>query len=330
MADYKAIKGWTIQTVSSDPSNPIAGQVWYNSTLGKIKAAGASGWATGGNLNTARAAGIGAGTQTAALHISGNPDRTIVEAYDGSSWSEGPDLNAQKMNGTGGGASSIAAIATGGNAENTLLTACETYDGSSWTEVGDLNAARQHAASCTPTSAAMLFAGGQTHPIFASGGPSALITDSVEEWNGSSWTEVGDLNTFRFQFTGCGTPTAGMVAGGNVNPPTDYIDEVEQYDGTSWTEITDVPDSSFAGAGSAGLGTQTAGFWYGGTTPGPATAGFFWDGSAWSAAPTLNTGRPNMYNQAGTQTAALATGNDPAANVNEEYSDPALVTWDTT
>ena len=40
MADYKAIKGWTIQTVSSDPSNLIAGQVWYNSTLGKIKAAG--------------------------------------------------------------------------------------------------------------------------------------------------------------------------------------------------------------------------------------------------------------------------------------------------
>jgi len=327
MANYRAVKGLTIQTVSSDPPNPVSGQIWYNSTLGKIKAASVSGWATGGNLNTARAAGIGAGTQTAALHISGNPDRTIVEAYDGSSWSEGPDLNAQKMNGSGGGASSAAAIATGGNAENTLITACETYDGSSWTEVGDLNSGRQHAASCTPSSAAVLFTGGQQN-IF---GPAAnIISAATEEWNGTSWTEVGDLNTKRFQFTGCGTPTAGMVAGGNVNPPTDYIDEVEQYNGTSWTETTDVPDSTAAGMGVAGLGTQTAGFWYGGTTPGPATAGFFWDGSAWSAAPTLSTGRPNMYNQAGTQTSALATGNDPAANVNEEYSDPAIVTWETT
>ena len=94
MANYRAVKGLTIQVVSSDPPNPVSGQIWYNSTLGKIKAASVSGWATGGNLNTARAAGIGAGTQTAALHISGNPDRTIVEAYDGSSWSEGPDLNA--------------------------------------------------------------------------------------------------------------------------------------------------------------------------------------------------------------------------------------------
>ena len=177
MANYRAVKGLTIQTVSSDPPNPVSGQIWYNSTLGKIKAASVSGWATGGNLNTARAAGIGAGTQTAALHISGNPDRTIVEAYDGSSWSEGPDLNAQKMNGSGGGASSAAAIATGGNAENTLLTACETYDGSSWTEVGDLNSGRQHAASCTPSSAAVLFTGGQQN-IF---GPAANIISAATE-----------------------------------------------------------------------------------------------------------------------------------------------------
>ena len=126
MATYRGVKGLTIQTVSSDPPNPVSGQGWYNSTLGIIKAAGASGWATGGNLNTARHSGFGAGTQTAALHISGQPDLAIVEHYDGSSWSEGPDLNAQKAGGTGGGATQTAALATGGNAENTLLTACET------------------------------------------------------------------------------------------------------------------------------------------------------------------------------------------------------------
>ena len=47
--DYKKLKGQMIQVVDTDP----------------IVYAGA--WSTGGSLNTARALGLGAGTQTAAL-----------------------------------------------------------------------------------------------------------------------------------------------------------------------------------------------------------------------------------------------------------------------
>ena len=69
MADYKAIKGWTIQTVSSDPSNLTTGQVWYNSTLGKVRGAqlAAGSWASGGNMNApgTNAAGASNGTPTA-------------------------------------------------------------------------------------------------------------------------------------------------------------------------------------------------------------------------------------------------------------------------
>jgi hypothetical protein len=118
-----------------------------------------------------------------------------------------------------------------------------------------------------------------------------------------------------------------MVAGGNTNPPNDAVDEVEQYNGTSWTEIADVPDSSASSMGSAGLGTQTAGFWFGGTTPNSGTAGFLWNGSAWSSTPALSTGRPGLLTQCGTSTAAMVAGNDPAANITEEYSDPLLVTF---
>ena len=66
MADYKAIKGWTIQTVSSDPSNLIAGGVWYNSTLGKVRGAklAAAAWSSGGNLNSGRYRGGGGGCGT--------------------------------------------------------------------------------------------------------------------------------------------------------------------------------------------------------------------------------------------------------------------------
>jgi hypothetical protein len=95
MATYKGIQGFTIQNLSADPSNPIEGQVWYNSTsnVWKVEEATAAGsWATGGDLNTARSTLAGAGTQTAGLGFGGgNP--TIVgatEEYNGTSWANNP------------------------------------------------------------------------------------------------------------------------------------------------------------------------------------------------------------------------------------------------
>jgi hypothetical protein len=65
MATYKGIKGFSIQNLSADPSNPIEGEMWYNSTssVWKVEEATAAGaWATGNNMNTARYFAAGAGT----------------------------------------------------------------------------------------------------------------------------------------------------------------------------------------------------------------------------------------------------------------------------
>jgi hypothetical protein len=63
MAEYKGIKGFKVQTVSTDPAASII-------------ATGT--WASGGDLNTARYAGHGAtGIQTAALAISGGSTPTF-------------------------------------------------------------------------------------------------------------------------------------------------------------------------------------------------------------------------------------------------------------
>jgi hypothetical protein len=50
MATYKGIQGFSIQNLSADPSNPIEGQIWYNSTsnVWKVEEATTAGaWATG-------------------------------------------------------------------------------------------------------------------------------------------------------------------------------------------------------------------------------------------------------------------------------------------
>jgi hypothetical protein len=50
MADYKGIKGFKVQYLSADPSDPIIGQTWYNSTSKDLKYTEfqAAAWATGG------------------------------------------------------------------------------------------------------------------------------------------------------------------------------------------------------------------------------------------------------------------------------------------
>jgi hypothetical protein len=58
MAEYKGIKGFKVQYLSADPSDPNIGQTWYNSTSKDLKYTGATtagSWATGNNMNTARA-----------------------------------------------------------------------------------------------------------------------------------------------------------------------------------------------------------------------------------------------------------------------------------
>ena len=73
MTTFKDIRGTAIQSLSSDPSNPEQGQIWYNNTIGVLKGyqnIGAT-WSAGGNLATARGGLGGAGTQTAALAFGG-------------------------------------------------------------------------------------------------------------------------------------------------------------------------------------------------------------------------------------------------------------------
>jgi hypothetical protein len=92
MADYKGIKGFKVQYLSADPSNPIIGQTWYNDTSKDLKFTGvtaAGAWATGNNMNAGRREFAGAGIQTAGLAFGGNVNPGLsgaTEEYDGTNW----------------------------------------------------------------------------------------------------------------------------------------------------------------------------------------------------------------------------------------------------
>jgi hypothetical protein len=74
MTEYKGIKGFKVQYLSADPSDPNIGQTWYNDTSKALKYTGATAtgtWASGNNVNTARQSLAGTGSQTAGLCMGG-------------------------------------------------------------------------------------------------------------------------------------------------------------------------------------------------------------------------------------------------------------------
>ena len=90
MAEYKGIHGTKIQNYTSDPDNPITGQVWYNDTNQVLKfqypnVTTSGTWRTGGNVNTARFALGSMGTQDAALGAGGytTTQVAVTELYNG-------------------------------------------------------------------------------------------------------------------------------------------------------------------------------------------------------------------------------------------------------
>src|SRR5210317_486737 len=175
MADYKSIKGTKIQNYTTDPDNPLTGQVWYNETDQVLKfqyVLTEGSWSTGGNLNTARNGLAGAGIQTAALAFGGaSPYKAETESYNGSNWTEVNDLNAARS-GLAGAGTQTAALAFGGFPD---VTFTETWNGTNWTEVNNLNTSRTLAAGAGTNTAALTFGGNDN------AGP-GVATAATESW----------------------------------------------------------------------------------------------------------------------------------------------------
>jgi hypothetical protein len=67
-----------------------------------------------------------------------------------------------------------------------------------------------------------------------------------ESYNGSSWTEVADLNTARSYMGGAGTQTSALGFGGIV-PSLSALNE--SWNGSSWTEVGDLNTARSIGGG---------------------------------------------------------------------------------
>jgi len=334
MTTFKGIRGTTIEVLSSDPTTPEEGQIWYNSSSGTLKGyvlANVNAWSSGGNLNTARGAITGSGTRNAAIMVTGEVPGTpgesnATELYNGSTWTTSPAVtNTKRRYGRYSG-TQTAGLVFGGLAPTGITNATESWNGSTWTTLPAtmVTSRTNFGASSNGTQTATLAFGGSDNV--------SSTLSSTESYNGTSWTtSPGSLNTARMTNAGIGTQTAALTFGGTPTQPNQVIvtGATESWGGTTWTSVNSM---NTARGAAGGFGTQTAAIAAGGYLPPAYTrtaATENWNGTAWTNTTSLSSAR-NEDAGAGIQTSGLVAGGyNPTPgylNLTEMWTGQALQT----
>ena len=327
MADYININGNNIPIRASDPSNPIVGEIWYNSTTNLLKgqafqAAGV--WASSGTMNTGRNQVSGLGTLTAGLAAgtqSPEPNQVLTEEYNGTSWAVGGNLSNGRadLNTFGVQTAGIAAAGDDFPAAPRGTTAAEEYNGSAWTSinptVGGSYEGGGGAAMGTQTSG--LIVGGRT-------GPAVSYTNATQEYDGTSFSSGTNYPSITQGSMLFGTSiTSSISAGGDS--PGGILTGAFSYDGSTWTSINAPTDSRYVGVGS---GTSTVGLIFGGASGSPdsRTQTETFDGTCFAADTNMANPRNGFAGGKVSGTSTWAAGGAPGATEEWTGAGPATVT----
>ena len=346
MATYRNVQGGTIQSLSSDPTSPVNGEVWYNTTSNTFKFRGqlsSNSWAAGGSLITQPPSHqemsymCGFGNRSATMTVGGNsPDTNLSQTYNDTSWTAGPNMT-ETITSTGAVSSRSTTPSSqasgpailGGDNNNPTGVLSFNWDGSSFSNNPASMTARRAGpwafGSGVPTAN---FWGGVGTPA-----PSPNYLSSGEVYNGTAFSaSPATLNTARGVGTGgqmgSGTPNSAIIATGYAPAMTNS----ESFNGTAWSNTSPTNYARYGAAMIGDSGTYALVFTgnSGGTPavgPGPTgTIGAeLWDGSSWSNTTNLSnfkqystgSGNAGIGFQFGGDTGGTAT---PLRRLTEEWT----------
>jgi len=266
-------------------------------------------------------------------------DPTLSSAYEGQVWYNSTS-GVLKSVVSSASAVSAQAMPTGtraygsiGATQNAFMVACGAnpgtnysgnvyeYNGIGWVTKTSASNPRDQVSrgTCGTVTAGLVFGGT---------GPGVIRADT-ELWNGTAWTESGNLSDSRGGGESFGTQTACVTTGGyNDFSPPYWTNATEEFNGSSWTSGTATPLNTNQGCG---VGIETAGMIVGqreqpsNLYPSAAavTQTRNYDGTNWTAGGILNMAA-NANFTAGSQTAARKAGGAspaPASYTNTEEWD---------
>jgi len=340
VGDLNNAKGYGVSWGSSNTNAIMAtGEGDGSSPTGQGNTAetwNGSSWTATTSLNTGRTqAGAFGSTSTNGIVVAGYIGTGYAancESFDGSAWTEVNDTSNNLGIHFGSGTDNQSGFVAGGNPVPSVGTQTEEWSfppatasaltegdmwfnytlsvlkgfgtaasipSTTWASGGSLNNARYRMSGSgggATVSASMLVGGYKPGSA-----PPNDYFDNTETYDGTSFTEVNNLNSARAGAAGFGSSTSAIMAGGTSNTTN-----TEQWDGTNWTEIAEINTgrSQFNGAGLTG----TAGIVMGGIIP-PGRQGLTetWNGTSWTELNDLNTAR-DEFGSAGSQTSAAVFG----------------------
>jgi len=325
MATFKEIRGQLIKKYTTNPTNPLEGQMWYNNTTGTLKVYRNIGgvWASGTSAsNSPKTFAGGDGPVTAAWVAGGGGSpgdaNATTEEYDGSSWTGGGAYPTATY-GLAGVGPQTAALAFGGNS-GSITAAASEYNGTAWSSPTSMPAARNYVCRAGTQTAALAFGGSN---------PAPTSQPETFEYDGSTWAVGGAYPTGIEYSVGTGTQTAALAATGYHQPGApDIPNATNEYNGTAWTAGNVVNTARF---NTQGFGIQTDAVMAGGndaSPPGASTATETYDGTDWSTSTaTLGTARNGataMGHNGGGTTAGWLVGGEPTKLATEEYTNPTI------
>ena len=292
-----------------------------------------SSWTETTDVNSGRTQGGGFGSTSTDGILTGGyygPGyQSSTESWNGTTWTEVNDMSVARGLHFGSGTNGQAGFVAGGNPVKSDTeewafpppTAAVLTEGSiflsggttlkgfgraagipagTWSSGGSLNTGRY-----------LLAGDGQAIPTtFAVGGTTTTYTAVHEQYNGSAWTEVADLNTARNQSAAVGTQPSAINFGGFTPPATGAT---ESWNGSAWAETSDLNTVRYELAGAGANNTSALAF--GGSHPSFKNETENWDGSSWTEVNNLNTARLGLGG-AGTATAALAISGEGPGSTN--------------
>ena len=202
----------------------------------------------------------------------------------------------------------------------------KTLGAGSWATGGNLNTGRRTMGGAGIQTAALGFGGWE----FLPSPPYSLFHTLTESYNGSSWTEVNDLNTARGFAGSGGTQTSALFFGGDTFPPTYAV--TESWNGTSWSEVNDLNTARFKLQGAAADNTSSIAF--GGNSGAVTGVTESWNGTSWTEVNDLNTAREGLAGFGIATSAIAATGATPPGttrtNVTESWNGTSWTTVNNT
>jgi len=299
MANYKEVKGITVQTQDTDPVQNVGS------------------WSSAPNLNAAAREGGGSGTPTSAINVGGAPYPMTCEHWNGTTWATFTNMGTPRVKNASAGDYTNAITSNGATPTTPgygTLNVNESWNGSAWSEIAELGTIRE--------SYAMTGAGTNTASFVISGSYSPGKLTNVESYNGASWAETTEVNTARVGARGMGTTTAALFAGGET---TTHVDNTESWNGASWTEVNEMNSARRALGGNSS--TYTDSLVYGGRGGSPLMANTeSWNGTSWTEVNDLATARYLLKGSGSGSTTGLAFGGYTTTGVanTEEWSFPPV------